>query len=140
MTVSTSQQLNVFLVCIVFGISSGVLFDFGRSLRKVYGGKNIATIVEDVIFSTFYIAALIVLCYHFDEGRIRYYHLLGAFFGMLFYALLLSRIFLKIFCTNVVCDTTQMGFSSNFALFASSSEPKITAWLSHQPLIPCTSG
>ncbi len=99
MTVSSSAQLNVFFICIVFGLLSGVVFDLGRSIRKVYGGKSVLTIAEDVLFSLLYITALIILCYLFDEGRIRYYHLLGAVFGVLLYALLLSRIVLKVFCT-----------------------------------------
>ena len=98
MTVSSSDQLNVFFICIVCGLSSGVLFDLGRSLRKAYGGKNVLTIAEDVLFTILYITALIILCYLFDEGRIRYYHILGATFGILLYALLLSSIVLKVFC------------------------------------------
>lgn len=98
MTVSSSQQLNVFFICIAFGLLSGAVFDLGRSIRKVYGGKNVLTIAEDVLFSLLYITALIILCYLFDEGRIRYYHLLGAVFGVLLYALLLSQIVLKVFC------------------------------------------
>ncbi|MBR1970904.1 MAG: spore cortex biosynthesis protein YabQ [Clostridia bacterium] len=98
MTVSSSVQLDVFFVCIVFGIASGVIFDLERSIRKIYGGKNIATIAEDVVFAVVCITALIILCYFFDEGRIRYYHILGACFGVLFYALFLSGAVLKGFC------------------------------------------
>lgn len=98
MTVSSSSQLNMFFICTIFGLSSGVFFDFGRSLRKAYGGKNALTIAEDTVFTIVYIAALIILCYLFDEGRIRYYHILGAVFGILVYGLLLSRVVLGFFC------------------------------------------
>lgn len=99
MTVSSSQQLQVFFLCIAFGLASGIVFDALRSVRKVYGHKNVLTITEDVFFLIVYIASLIVLCYFFDEGRIRYYHLLGALCGIMLYALLLSRIVLKALCT-----------------------------------------
>ncbi len=98
MTVSSSQQLHVFFICIAFGLLSGVVFDMQRSIRKAYGGKNVLTIAEDILFSLVYIAVLIILCYLFDEGRIRYYHMLGAFSGIMLYALLLSRIVLKVLC------------------------------------------
>lgn len=100
MTVSSTEQLNVFFICIIFGVLSGALFDFGRSLRKAYGGKNALTIAEDTVFTIVYITALIILCYFFDEGRIRYYHILGAIFGILFYSLLLSNVVLKFFCAT----------------------------------------
>lgn len=98
MTVSSSQQLQMFIVCIIFGLVSGVLFDILRSIRRIYGGGNIHTTVQDILFLVVYISLSILLCYLYDDGRIRYYQVMGAAFGALVYALLFSHFVMKFFC------------------------------------------
>ena len=98
MTVSSCVQLQMFVICIIFGIVSGVLFDLQRSIRRIYGGGNLHTTLQDVLFLVVYISLSILLCYLYDDGRIRYYQVMGAVFGTLVYSLFFSQFVMKFFC------------------------------------------
>ena len=44
MTVSSSQQMTVFLLSILAGIGCGIFFDFQRSIRRVYGSGAVTAL------------------------------------------------------------------------------------------------
>ncbi len=96
MEVSSSQQLNVFVVYIITGAFCGLLFDVLRSIRKIHITGTFLTAVEDIIFFLLSLCAILSVGYKFDDGKIRYYQVLGILFGALVYYLTLSRIFIKI--------------------------------------------
>ena len=98
MIVSSTHQIKVFLICIITGILCGMLFDFQRSLRKIYGGGNISTAVNDFAFICACTALAIFSGLRFNSGEIRYYQILGAVCGVLIYAALISSFMLTLFC------------------------------------------
>lgn len=96
MEVSSSHQIYVFSLCILLGILCGAFFDVQRFLRKLSFAGNARTMLEDVLFAFVCIGVMIGFGYYFNNGEIRYYQIMGALSGALFYAAALSRIFMKI--------------------------------------------
>ena len=98
MTVSSTHQMNVFLICILAGAICAMVFDFERSIRKIYGSKKVGVVIEDAFFAAICAMILIAAGYWFNNGEIRYYQILAAVCGALFYASFFSRFFMKLFC------------------------------------------
>ena len=98
MTVSSAQQMNVFLICILAGVFCGMVFDFERSIRKIYGSRKVGVVIEDAVFAAICTIILIAAGYRFNSGEIRYYQILGTACGALFYASFFSRLFMRLFC------------------------------------------
>jgi len=97
MEVSSSQQVNIFLLCILSGCLCGAFYDIQRFLRKKTKPGKVRVFVEDCIFCAFCIFVIIGTGFIFNNGELRYYQLLGAASGALFYAAALSRFFMKLF-------------------------------------------
>ncbi len=97
MEVSSSHQMYVFLLCVLLGVGCGVFFDFQRCIRKKFFAGILRTTLEDILFATLCIGAVIALGFFFNNGQIRYYQILGCVSGALFYAAFLSKLVSKIF-------------------------------------------
>jgi hypothetical protein len=89
--------MYVFLLCVLLGLGCGVFFDFQRCVRKKFFAGILRTTLEDILFATLCIGAVIALGFFFNNGEIRYYQILGSVSGALFYAALLSKLVSKIF-------------------------------------------
>ena len=98
MQVSSSEQIYIFFVFVFLGMICGAFFDLQRFFRKIVFAGTTRTILEDALFSALCIALIIGMSYHFNNGEMRYYQLMGIISGLLFYVVALSRIFMKI-CT-----------------------------------------
>ena len=61
MEVSTSQQIYVFSLFVILGISCGAFFDVQRFLRKISFAGQVRTTLEDTLFIVFFILAIIRL-------------------------------------------------------------------------------
>ena len=96
MLVSSSHQIYVFLLFIILGIVCGALFDVQRFLRRKSFAGDVRTTVEDIIFTALFVGIMLGASFITNSGEIRYYEIMGAISGILFYAAFLSRIFLKI--------------------------------------------
>ncbi len=96
MNVSSSHQIYVFSLFVVLGMVCGALFDVQRFLRKKSFAGNVRTTIEDTVFATAFIVIMLGASFALNNGEIRYYEVMGAVSGILFYAAFLSRIFLKI--------------------------------------------
>ncbi len=96
MEVSSSHQVYVFSMFVLLGMMCGVLFDIQRFLRTKKSAGYFRTTVEDVVFSFVGIGIMIISSFQINNGEIRYYEVMGAISGVLFYAAFLSRVFLKI--------------------------------------------
>lgn len=99
MTVSSSQQITVFLFSILAGMGCGVFFDFQRSIRRIYGSGGVRTAFQDLLFTAVCAAAAIAVGYWKNLGQVRYFELLGAAAGALLYCAFLSRFVMRLFCT-----------------------------------------
>lgn len=98
MTVSSSQQMTVFLLSILAGIGCGIFFDFQRSIRRVYGSGAVRTAFQDMLFTAVCAATAITVGFWKNFGQVRYFELLGAAAGALMYCALLSRFVMQMFC------------------------------------------
>ena len=98
MTVSSQQQMKVFLISILIGILCGIFFDFERSIRKIYGGGTFQTTFQDILFMVVCAALTIAVGFRYNKGQIRYFEIFGAACGGLVFSITLSRLILKFFC------------------------------------------
>ena len=91
-----SSQTTIFIIFIFNGIIIGIIFDLFRILRKSFKTSFFITSIQDIIF--WLITGIIILysIFFFNNGIIRGYIFLGIFFGLIFYMLLLSKIFINI--------------------------------------------
>ena len=96
MEVSSSHQIYVFLLYVALGMLCGAFFDVQRFLRRLNFAGSTRTMLEDILFASVCVCVMIGLGYYFNNGEIRYYQVMGAVSGALFYAAVLSRIFMKI--------------------------------------------
>lgn len=95
MILSIEHQAFVFLVSIIIGLISGVIFDFFRFIRKIIPHNNFATYMEDLFFWLIIIFISYVTLLHISNGEIRFYFFIGAFIGFGFYLLLFSQYLLN---------------------------------------------
>lgn len=95
MQISSIHQMHVFLLCLIAGVSYGLFFDFQRSIRKLYFAGVLRTTLEDTFFTVICIVATLFLGYHFNNGQLRYYQIMGSLSGALFYAAFLTRYVMK---------------------------------------------
>ena len=91
MEISSSHQMYVFFLCFLCGLGCGAFFDFQRSIRKLVRAGKFRTAVEDIAFDVLCVSAAVFLGFYFNNGQMRYYQVLGAGSGALFYAAFLSR-------------------------------------------------
>ena len=95
MEVSSSHQMYVFALYVLLGLLCGAFFDVQRFLRKLHRAGSTRTQLEDILFAFVCVASMLGLGYFFNNGEIRYYQIMGSISGFLFYASVLSRIFMK---------------------------------------------
>lgn len=96
MLVSSSHQIYVFSLFILLGMACGALFDVQRFLRRKRFAGSVRTTLEDIVFTVLFVGIMLGASFAVNSGEIRYYEIMGAVSGILFYAAFLSRIFLKI--------------------------------------------
>lgn len=96
MEVSSSHQIYVFSLCVISGMLCGAFFDVQRFLRRVHSAGSARTMLEDIIFAFVCVGVMIGFSFHFNNGEIRYYQVMGSVSGALFYAAALSRLFMKV--------------------------------------------
>ena len=94
---SSRHQLDVFFLCIFAGILCGIFFDLQRSVRKISCKGRIITTIQDLLFALFYVGVALFVGFNFNHGEVRYYQVLGVFFGILLYLLLFSNFISFIF-------------------------------------------
>lgn len=91
------EQFRFLNIFIINGFLIGLMYDFFRSIRKVYKVNDITTYIQDLIFSVLVGDSLIISIYFLNEGEIRGYSFLFIIIGMIVYYLILSKIFMKIY-------------------------------------------
>lgn len=91
MTVSSMRQMNVFFVSVAVGVLCAMLFDIQRFFRKKCRTGELLTGIEDFAYAVAITVAVIYSGYACNNGKVRYYQLLGAVSGAAVYAVLFSR-------------------------------------------------
>jgi spore cortex biosynthesis protein YabQ len=96
---SVSGQTRLFLIALGLGFCIGLLYDAFRFLRKMVKHPYILIQLEDLLF---WVAVSLITFYMMlekNEGEIRAFIIAGAFIGMIFYFLTLSRLLLPLAVT-----------------------------------------
>ncbi len=91
-----SDQLNLFLRFLLYGVIIGVIFDIFRIIRKCYSISDFHTYIEDILFGIITSTFLILVLYVYNTGRIRLYMFIALLIGLVSYFLVISKYFIKV--------------------------------------------
>lgn len=86
------QQAVLFVISLLYGVILGIWYDFFRAVRKKISHRNRTVHLEDVVFCLSAAAGLFLLFQIYNQGRIRFYVLLGLFAGAVGYFLIFSAL------------------------------------------------
>lgn len=92
MITSVSSQAYVFLCTVISGALIALLYDLFRILRRVVRTGNLVTYAEDLLYWLIVTFIMLLTVYYSNDGELRAYLFIGAFIGVILYALLFSRI------------------------------------------------
>ncbi len=106
MPVSASQQSAVFLVCIISGILSGILYDLISAIRHGFKLTGVAAFLSDICFwlisAVIFFSGLQLTC----GGDVKWFAPVGAILGLILYMIGISRFFLPFFEKSVLAVKT----------------------------------
>ncbi len=92
MIVSVSSQAYVFLCTVIGGMAIALVYDFFRILRRALKTGGFVTYVQDLLYWIIAAVIMFLTFYYSNDGELRVYLFIGAFIGVVLYALLLSKI------------------------------------------------
>lgn len=84
-----------FLNSAMLGAVIGVLYDLIAVLRSFLPSKRVITFAFDLLFWIIAIIALFAFVMLYTDGQMRWYFLLGNFFGIFIYKYTISALFFK---------------------------------------------
>jgi len=90
------NQAYIFVIFVLYGFLTGLLFDLFRVLRKSFKTPNFVTYIQDVIFWLIIGATLLFTIFRFNDGELRSYIFIGIALGILIYVLGFSKVFIKV--------------------------------------------
>ncbi len=95
MILPTLTQLYYFILVIISGVFTGVMFDIYRICRGLDSPKRVLTAVSDTLF--WILAGLIIFLFflYTNHANFGYYTFVGLFIGLYLYLKYLSRPFTK---------------------------------------------
>ena len=95
MPVNVNQQTIVFLMCVLTGMVSGIVWDtLNISAKKLRFNKG-AFFVQDIFIWGIILAFFFSVIYKIDGAILRWYVLLGALLGAMLYILTMRNITVK---------------------------------------------
>jgi spore cortex biosynthesis protein YabQ len=95
MILSVSGQVIVFLWTTVCGMAIAFVYDLFRIFRKAVKTGSLVTFVQDVMYWLITAFIMFLTIYYSNDGELRGFLFLGAFIGVVLYALMLSRIIMS---------------------------------------------
>lgn len=106
MIISVSAQAYVFLCTIVGGMAIALVYDVFRIFRKAVKTGSVVTYVQDLLYWLIVALIMFLTIYYSNEGELRVYLFIGAFLGVVLYALLFSRIIMgsSLFIIKMVAE------------------------------------
>ncbi len=96
MILSVSEQMDLFIKCVLLGILVGVFYDSLSIVRKIFVHNKITVNIEDLIFwilTTFFVFIMLL---KINEGEIREYAVAGILIGYLINKMILSKYTVKV--------------------------------------------
>jgi len=95
MIISVNSQAYVFLCTIIGGMAIALVYDIFRIFRKAVKTGSLVTYVQDLLYWLIVAVIMFLTIYYSNDGELRAYLFIGAFIGVILYALLLSRIVMR---------------------------------------------
>ena len=95
MILSVTDQVIVFLWTTVCGMAAAFIYDLFRILRKAVKTGDLVTFVQDVLYWLIAAVIMSVTIFYSNDGELRGFLFLGAFIGVVLYALMLSHIIMS---------------------------------------------
>lgn len=92
MGIAVTEQCLCLLAATLLGFFLGLNYEVFRILRAAFRHANWLVSVEDFFFCLYCTFSLILLCYAYADGTIRWFALVGGALGALFYFLTLGRL------------------------------------------------
>lgn len=89
------REWHFLLYSILTGIGFAYLYDNIRLLRRLWRHKRWLVDIEDILYWTFCFFASFYLLYYGNNGVVRFFAVLGAAIGMIFYSRTMGRIYVK---------------------------------------------
>jgi len=90
MSEAVKAELWLFLVSIVTGVATGVVFDFFRAMRRIREEGGRLVYIEDILFWLCEAALIFSVLYNFNYGQPRFYFFIGLASGAAIYLLTVS--------------------------------------------------
>jgi spore cortex biosynthesis protein YabQ len=87
-----SSQAYAFLCTAAGGMAIALLYDIFRIFRKTVRTGILAAYIQDLLYWLIVAVIMFMTIYYSNDGELRAYLFLGAFLGVLLYALMFSRI------------------------------------------------
>lgn len=94
---TVGKEVYVFLSCVLGGMIVAFIYDVFRAGRRAIKSGNLIIYFEDFIYWIIAAFVLFGIVYYSNDGEIRGYVFIGAIQGIIIYALLLSRVVMKVF-------------------------------------------
>ncbi len=95
MILSVSEQVVVFLWSTVCGMAAAFVYDLFRIFRKAVRTGSLMTFVQDVLYWLIAAFIMFITVFYSNDGELRGFLFLGAFIGVVLYALIFSRIIMS---------------------------------------------
>ena len=95
MPVNVNQQTIVFLMCILTGMVSGIIWDVLSITAKKLRFNKSAFFVQDILIWCIILAFFFSVIYKIDGAILRWYVFLGALLGAMLYILTMRNITVK---------------------------------------------
>jgi len=90
-----SYQVYAFLCAAAGGMAIALLYDIFRIFRRTVKTGVLAAYVQDLLYWLIVAVIMFMTIYHSNDGELRAYLFLGAFLGVLLYALIFSKIVME---------------------------------------------
>ncbi len=106
MIISVSAQAYVFLCTIAGGMAIALVYDIFRIFRRAIKTGRMVTNLEDLLYWLIVVFIMFLTIHYSNDGELRIYLFIGAFIGIVLYALLFSRIIMgsSLFIIKIVTN------------------------------------
>ena len=96
MILSMGYQIKLFLLTVLIGLISGFVYDLIKVTRRIIKHSNFIVQLEDFLYWIIISAATFFVLLNKNSGQVRGFCILGALFGMILYAFILSKSVVKL--------------------------------------------
>ena len=108
------SQEEIFIKFLIIGTIISMIFEFFRRLRFHFKTTDLVTFIQDIIFTLISGFIIIKNIIDLNNGKIRFYIILGIIFGILIYSLTLKKVYVIILDVLVKICKKILKFHYNF--------------------------